>query len=120
MKKVAKTDIQLLPFLLLIFLFIIVPVGITCYHKYIIATREIVYDNCYVRGITYDDKKTLLVVELPDHETLAIVDATIHHSRTGPQRPAVQAGELVRCRWKDGDLGKIGYCDWRKGDVPWR
>ncbi len=94
MKKVSKIDIRLLPFLLLIFLFIIVPVGIICYHKYIIATREIVYDNCYVRGITYDDKKTLLVVELPDHKTLAIVDEQSTIAEPDPKDPLFRQENL--------------------------
>lgn len=93
--------------------------GAICYYKHAMEAKELVIDNCYVRGITYDDRKTLLVVQLPDH-TLAIVDATIYRSRSLPERPGVLVGDFVRCRWKNGDVGKMGYCNQRKGDVPYK
>lgn len=112
MKPRIKKHIYLLPIILLALL-----IGAICYYKYTVAAKEVVIDNCFVRGITYDDRKTLLVVELPDH-TLAIVDATVHWGgRTGSNRPSVLTGESVRCRWKNGDLGKMGYCNWEKGDI---
>lgn len=96
---------------------IILPFGIACYDEYIILTKEVVIDECVVRGITYDGSATLLVVELPDH-TLSIVDASVTHSRGISDRPNVSKGQVIRCRWKYGDTGKMGYSSWKKGDMP--
>lgn len=69
-----------------------------------------------MRGISYDGNKTLVVVELPD-DAFAIVDATIYQYRSIPDHPRIQKLDLIRCRWKDGDTGKLGYSSKQKGDL---
>lgn len=92
-------------------------VGYLCYDEYITRAKELVIDQCIVRGISYDGSTTLLTVELPDHE-LAIVDGSIRQGfRLHTERPKVGIGDTVRCRWKYGDVTKLGYCNWRKGDI---
>ncbi|MDE7477553.1 MAG: hypothetical protein K2M91_06345 [Lachnospiraceae bacterium] len=95
---------------------VVILIGARCYDKYITKTKELVIDQCIVRGVSYDGNKTLLVVELPDHE-LAIVDGSIYRSRQTTARPKVRTGQNVRCRWKYGDTGKLGYSNWREGDI---
>ncbi len=93
-----------------------ISIGISCYDEYLIRTKELVIDSCIVRGISYDGNKTLVVVELPD-DAFAIVDATIYQYRSIPDHPRIQKLDLIRCRWKDGDTGKLGYSSKQKGDL---
>lgn len=90
-------------------------VGIECYDAYLVRTKELVLDPCIVRGISYDGKKTLVVVELPDH-SFSIVDASVRRGRY-TYRPVIKTGDLIRCRWKHGDTGKLGYSSEQKGDI---
>lgn len=69
-----------------------------------------------VRGTSYDGSKMLVVVQLPDGE-FAIVDATIYKYRSAPDHPFITKLDLIRCRWKDGDAGKLGYTSKEKGDI---
>lgn len=97
---------------LLVILFALLT-GYLCYDGYITRTKELVIDQCVVRGISYDGNTTLLTVELPGHE-LAIVDGSIRQgSRLHTGRPKVGIGDTVRCRWKYGDITGLGYCNWR-------
>ena len=91
-------------------------IGIECYDAYIVKTKELVLDPCIVRGVSYDGKKTLLVVELPDH-SFSIVDSSIYRGRLTTLRPVVRIGDSIRCRWKYGDTGKLGYGSKQKGDM---
>ncbi|MDE6055851.1 MAG: hypothetical protein K2G55_19320 [Lachnospiraceae bacterium] len=110
-----KTKNRLIIFVGCIPLIIIaICIGIECYDAYIVKTKELVLDPCIVRGVSYDGKKTLLVVELPDH-SFSIVDASVHLRYT--YRPVIKTGDLIRCRWKYGDTGKLGYSSKQKGDI---
>lgn len=114
MKKNWKISFLYLPIVLFALL-----ISYLCYDEYITKTKELVIDQCIVRGITYDGETTLLTVELPDHE-LAIVDGSVRRgSKLTTLRPEVSIGETVRCRWKYGDIMRLGYCNWRKGDISW-
>lgn len=90
--------------------------GRACYDEYLIKTKELVIDPCIVRGTSYDGSKMLVVVQLPDGE-FAIVDATIYKYRSAPDHPFITKLDLIRCRWKDGDTGKLGYTSKEKGDI---
>lgn len=111
--KIKKMRIYFL--LSLPFIIFGILIGIQCYDRYLVNTKELVIDSCIVRGVSYDDEKTLLVVELPDH-TFSIVDASIYRSRLHSERPIVNIGDLIRCRWKHGDTGRLGYSSRQKGD----
>lgn len=93
-----------------------ISIGIACYDEYLVKTKELVIDPCIVRGTSYDGSKMLVVVQLPDGE-FAIVDATIYKYRSAPDHPFITKLDLIRCRWKDGDTGKLGYTSKEKGDI---